>query len=81
MLLEGAKAHRVLGKGFEMHAAYFHLKPTANTVHRINSVVLRNKSASCKLEKSVLCLVNERLREMLLNGGSGGSILEAKGSY
>lgn len=80
MLLEGAKAHRVLGKGFEMHAAYFHLKPTANTVHCINSLVLRNKSASCKLE-SVLCFVNERLGEMLLNGGSGGIILEAKGSY
>lgn len=41
----------------------------------------RGMSASCKLGGTLLCLVNERLGEMLLNGGSGGNILEAKGSY
>lgn len=49
-------------------------------VHSINSAVLTDISASRKLEETLLCLVNERLGEMLLKGGSGENILEAKGS-
>lgn len=47
-------------------------------VHVINSVVLTEISASCKLEETLLCFVNKRLGEMLLKGGSGANILEAK---
>lgn len=54
-----------------MRGACFHSKPTTNTVHA-NSEINQHRA------KSFLCLANERLREMLLNGGSGGIILEAK---
>lgn len=46
--LKGQKAHRVSGKGFVMCAVYFHLKPTANTVHKLSGSH-RNISASCNL--------------------------------
>lgn len=49
-------------------------------VHIINSVVLTEISASCKLEGTLLCFVHKRVGEMLLKCGFGAKILEAKGS-
>lgn len=82
LLLEGAKACRDSGKGFEMCEAYYLLEPTANTGHSMNPLVLTEiYQHHVKQGRLSFCLVNERLGEMLLSGGSGGIILEAKGSY
>ena len=65
-----------------MCGAYYLLEPTANTVHSIHSVVLTEiYQHHVNWGKAVLCLSNERLGEMLLDGGSGRIILEAGGSY
>lgn len=45
------------------------------------TVVLTEISASCKLEGTPLCLANERLGEMLVEGDSEENHLEAKGFY
>lgn len=48
-------------------------------VHVINSVVLTEISASCKLEGTLLCFVHKRVGEMLLKCGFGAKNFGSKG--